>query len=118
MGVQILFLEPGTNWVQYRHVMLDTSCSSIWSLPGKLQKYVANTKSVYRHMYWKWGRVEWDPHRHIRGQNIISIWKDEEDLGVVIQDTSSQRNIDKIFGNTFKMLLTSRYDEKTDNYNN
>ena len=38
------------------------------------------------------------------GQNIISIVKEEKDLGVLIQDNlSPQIHIDRIFGDTFKI---------------
>ena len=38
-------------------------------------------------------------------QNIISIENEDKDLGVVIQDNSSpEKHIDKIFGDTFLML--------------
>ena len=43
------------------------------------------------------------------GENIISIAKEEKDLGEVIQDNlSPEKNIDKIFGGTFKMLRNIR----------
>ena len=39
------------------------------------------------------------------GKNIISIEKEEKDLGVVIQDNlSPEKHIDKIFGDIFMML--------------
>ena len=39
------------------------------------------------------------------GQNIISIEKEEKDLGVVIRDNySPEKHIDKIFGDTFMRL--------------
>ena len=39
------------------------------------------------------------------GQNIISIAKEENDLGVLIQDNlSPEKHIDKIFGDAFRML--------------
>ena len=39
------------------------------------------------------------------GQNIISIVKEEKDLGVVIQDNlSPEKHKDRIFGDAFKML--------------
>ena len=38
------------------------------------------------------------------GQNVISIVKEEKDLGVVIQDNlSPEKHIDRIFGDTFMM---------------
>ena len=43
------------------------------------------------------------------GQNILSIEKEEEDLGVVIQDNLSlEKHIDTIFGDTFIMLREIR----------
>ena len=42
---------------------------------------------------------------YMLGENVISIVKEEKDLGVVIQDNlSPEKHIDKIFGDTFKML--------------
>ena len=42
-------------------------------------------------------------------ENIISIAKEQKDLGVVIQDNlSPEKHIDKIFGDTFKMLRSIR----------
>ena len=39
------------------------------------------------------------------GQNIVSIEKEVKDLGVVIQNNlSPKKNIDRIFGDTFRML--------------
>ena len=39
------------------------------------------------------------------GENIISIEKKEKNLGVVIQDNlSPEKHIDRIFGDTFRML--------------
>ena len=39
------------------------------------------------------------------GENIISIAKEEKDLGVVIQDNlSPEKHINRIFGDTFMML--------------
>ena len=39
------------------------------------------------------------------GQNIASLLKEEKDLGVVIQSNlSPEKNIDKIFSDTFRML--------------
>ena len=43
------------------------------------------------------------------GENIISIEKEEKDLGVVIQDNlSPEKHIDRIFGDTFRMLRNIR----------
>ena len=43
------------------------------------------------------------------GENIISIAKEYKDLGVVIQDNlSSEKHIDRIFGDTFRMLRKIR----------
>ena len=43
------------------------------------------------------------------GENIISIAKEEKDLGVVIQDNlSPKKHISRIFGDTFKMLRNIR----------
>ena len=43
------------------------------------------------------------------GENIISIAKEYKDLGVVIQDNlSSEKYIDRIFGDTFRMLRKIR----------
>ena len=43
------------------------------------------------------------------GQNIMSITKEEKDLGVLIQNNSSPENhVDKIFGDTFWMLRNIR----------
>ena len=39
------------------------------------------------------------------GENIISIAKEEKDLGMVIQDNlSSEKHINRIFGDTLRML--------------
>ena len=39
------------------------------------------------------------------GQNIISIWKEDKNLWVVIEDNlSTEKHIDIIFGDTFKIL--------------
>ena len=39
------------------------------------------------------------------GKNIISIAKEEKDLGVVIQDNlSTEKHLDRMFGDTFRML--------------
>ena len=61
------------------------------------------------------------------GENIISIAKEEKNLGVVIHDNlSQQKHINRIFGNTFMMLrnirmafhfFRKRYDEKNYKYN-
>ena len=38
------------------------------------------------------------------GENIVSIAKEEKDLGVVIQDNlSPEKHIDRIIGDTFRM---------------
>ena len=37
------------------------------------------------------------------GQNILSIVKEEKDLGVVIQDLSAEKHIYGIFGDTFML---------------
>ena len=43
------------------------------------------------------------------GENIISIAKEEKDLGVVIQDNLSlEKHIDRIFGDTFTILRNIR----------
>ena len=51
-------------------------------------------------MHWKWKRVQWDLH----GQNILSIEKEEKDLGVVLQNNlSPEKHIEKIFADIFIM---------------
>ena len=43
------------------------------------------------------------------GENIISIAKEEKDLGVVTQDNLSlEKHINRIFGDTFMMLRNIR----------
>ena len=43
------------------------------------------------------------------GQNILSIEKEEKNLGVVIQDNlSTKKHIDQIFGDRFIMLRNIR----------
>ena len=53
-------------------------------------------------MYWKWEKVQWT---YKLGKNIILIAKEEKDLGVVIQNNLSlEKPINRIFGDTFRML--------------
>ena len=62
-------------------------------------------------MYWKWEkksamRSSWT---YKLRENIISIAKEEKDLGVVIQDNlSPEKQINRMFGDTFMMLRNIR----------
>ena len=59
-----------------------------------------NEKNI---MYWKWKKVQWDPHGH--KVRIKSKVKEEQYLGAAIHDNLlTEKHINRIIGNTFKML--------------
>ena len=60
-------------------------------------------------MYWKWEKCNEILSDVVLGKNIISIAKEEKDLGVIIQDNlSPEKHINRIFSDTFRMLRNIR----------
>ena len=60
-------------------------------------------------MYWNWENEMRPSWTYMLGQTIIAIAKEEKDLKIVIQDNlSAEEHIDKIFGDTFRMLRNIR----------